>query len=595
MTIKNIFNAIYNSFLICWKTSKHFFALRFFIQSCVSFFPIILLYLSKLLIDKISNDYFTGSVVLTSYIQIILFILAISLLVKIFDIVNGYISEIHRDKIRKYIEIAIINKTRSLDISFFDSPHFYNELLNISTDSYALDHTVWLSMDALKVVIQFVTAFILLFNVSVWMSFVVIALFVPYFLCNNHYILYKYKWNRDQAPNIRKRFYISYIFKNRETAKESRIFNYGKTLLGWYNNSWQDWFKDKKKILDKETLQKAIFVSIPQVGIVAIWLYIISRILIKQLTIGDFSLYTGMLTQLGANISGLAVIIASISSEGKKFANYNKFMRWDAKVKDQGTMELCEIQTIEFQNVSFKYPNAQIYALQDVSFIINSCDKVALVGENGAGKTTIINLLLRLYDPESGKVLINGINIKEYSLATLRKKFSVLLQDFPHYAFTLKESIALADWEKATDIDSINRACERVGLENLIKKMPKGLDTHITRQFDSKDGVELSVGEKQKIALARAFYRDSNIIILDEPSSALDAKAEKEIFDIIHKHSKDKIALFVSHRLSNVVNADKIIVLSNGVIKECGNHHELIRISGLYSELFNIQAQRYKV
>ena len=286
--------------------------------------------------------------------------------------------------------------------------------------------------------------------------------------------------------------------------------------------------------------------------------------------------------------------MANILDNNIRITNFNKFLEWESLLKPCGTKKPESYFTIEFRDVSFQYPGSNKYVLENLNFSINSNEKVALVGKNGAGKSTIIKLILRYYDPTTGKILINGTDIKEYDIEILRKQFTVMFQDYANYAFTIKENITIADMDNKDNDEKVMDSCIKSGAENLISKFDKGIDTYLTGMFE-EDGKELSGGEWQKIGLARTFFREGKIVVLDEPSAALDPEAEHYIFKKFSELSEGKGAILISHRLANIIMVDKIIVLDKTRIVEVGTHKELIERKGHYAYLFGLQAEKYKV
>jgi ABC-type multidrug transport system fused ATPase/permease subunit len=250
------------------------------------------------------------------------------------------------------------------------------------------------------------------------------------------------------------------------------------------------------------------------------------------------------------------------------------------------------MHTIEFENVSFKYPDKEKYVLKNINLKLSGCDRIVLVGLNGPGKTTLIKLLTRLYDPTEGRILLDGEDIRSYSPEALYDIFGIVFQDFGKYSLTVRENIAFGDVKRSHDDDEIALAATRADADSFIEKLSHGYDTPLTRLFE-EDGIELSGGQWQRLSVARAFYKESEILILDEPTAALDAIAEKEVYDRFAELSADRMSIFVSHRLSSAVGADKIVVLGEGEIVEIGSHSELMAAKGAYHKLFSTQAENY--
>ena len=327
-----------------------------------------------------------------------------------------------------------------------------------------------------------------------------------------------------------------------------------------------------------------------------LFLFVAYNVIYKNGEIGDYSLYTGALTSIAGYVTTLLTATATIY-EGTLFINnIIDFMNEESTVvptvKEPLKPQKGGDHVIEFKNVTFRYPGTKRDVLKNVNITLRKGDSVVLVGLNGAGKTTLIKLLTRLYDPTEGVIYLDGHDIREYDLKALYNLYGIIFQDFGRYAETVSDNISFGDVNEEDDRERVRLAAERSDADEFIGKLPNAFDTPLTRLFE-ENGVELSGGQWQKLSVARAFYKNSDILILDEPTASLDAIAEREIFDCFTELKKDKLTVFVSHRLSSAVSASKIIVISDGEIIECGTHDELMAKQGEYYHLFTTQAERY--
>ena len=310
-------------------------------------------------------------------------------------------------------------------------------------------------------------------------------------------------------------------------------------------------------------------------------------------TVGSLQYNISVFGNIQNSLSALSKKSVEIWSATERLNELKEFLKLKTIAENSGRMKLSSpVVTIEFKNVWFKYPNAEDYVLRGCSFFIDRDQKVCFVGENGSGKTTIVKLILRLYDVSEGEILINGVNVKEYDVYSLRSVFGILFQDYTRYSLTLREAIALSDMKDCGDDTKLQRACEKTGFNEIISGWDGGFDSVLGREF-SDDGHDFSGGQWQLLSLTRAYFRDKKVMILDEPSAALDPMAENLIFDKVYKNKALSSAVMISHRLSNTILADKIFVVEDGKISEEGNHDDLIKLSGEYSHLFNLQAKRY--
>ncbi|MBQ9920269.1 MAG: ABC transporter ATP-binding protein, partial [Clostridia bacterium] len=414
-------------------------------------------------------------------------------------------------------------------------------------------------------------------------------------------VAYKYRkktfnyirWN---SKDRREMAYYSGLITNKDLIKEIRIFGLSDLFVNRYKETFKRYFKGLKKIYVKEGFLNMLVSMLSALSHCALFLYVAWQVWLGKIKVGNYSLYTGALNSITSGINSLISLTSTIY-EGTLFIdNLIVFMEEKPTILT-GDKKISKIKRhvpheIEFRNLSFKYPGTERYIIKNLNVTIKAGDTVALVGVNGAGKTTLIKLITRLYDPTEGEILLDGKNLKEYDPEELYDIYGIIFQDFGKYAVTVSENIAFGEVNNDADKEKIKLAAEQSNATEFISRLPKEYDTPLMRYFE-EDGIELSIGQWQKLSVARAFYSDSDILILDEPTASLDAIAEQEIYDQFDSLRKDKTTIFVSHRLSSATTADVIFVLDNGELVECGPHNELMKNKGVYYKLFTTQAGRY--
>lgn len=506
--------------------------------------------------------------------------------------VNMYYQSLHNDKINNIINIKFAEKTSSLDIAYYDTAQYYNELENVRRDSGVLPLFTWTFIDCVKAVVQLIIAASILINLNIYMTFILIATAFPGSIAEIKLTYKIYKWDRTHIKETRKMGYLMSLFSNVNTVRDIKMYGIFNYLIEKYNVIWREWFKNRKKILKLQNILTTILLLIPEIIIAGMIIYIGINILNGQNTVGDYSLYGGCIGQLSVSIYLISRTISQMYTHKSRVDNYINFMNWENNVKNGNIKHIYEPLEIEFVDVSFKYPNTDRYVLKRLNFKISGKEKIGIVGLNGAGKSTLIKLILRFYDPSEGKILLNGIDLKQYDQYSLWKNFSVLFQGYTNYAFTLKENITISNYEERENMGKIKYAAEKGDIINIINRYNTGLDTYISRAYE-EDGQQLSVGEEQKVAISRTFFRDSHIIILDEPSASLDPQAEHKIFIKFNELCENKALILITHRLSSITMVNRIIVINEGEIIEDGSHYELMKQNGMYNSLYNLQASKY--
>lgn len=518
----------------------------------------------------------------------------LKLALKSFSDVKGTFLQEH---LGAYIDVQISKKLSELDPATFEKSEFQDVIAQLEGIKGSLQMHLIRFAGLIDATFKFITAAVVLsFTFPLFAPVVIIAT-IPSYLVWDRYRIKTWPFYVEKRSVVtRVSEYIKTLLSSDSTSKESAIFNTGSTLLGKIKQAQKKYFTEFSAENDK-WFARIFGARIIQFGSFIYTQYLnLTKVLQGTLSIGQFALVFQQSLNLVFSAEEILNMYSSMEARNKYLDKFFDFFTTKKVITSPDhpiALPNTPIpHTIEFKDVSFKYPGTTRYVLKNFNLIINSGEKIALVGENGAGKTTIIKLLLRFHDVTSGEVLINGVNITEIDLDTWHQYIGALFQDFIKYQFTFKENVYLGDLSKSNQEKWLKQAITKSGADKFLDTLPKGIDQVVGKMFDG--GIDLSGGQWQKLALARAFFRDAPILILDEPTSAIDAKAEYEIFQNVQSLQKDKTVLIISHRFSTVRHADRILVLSDGKIIEAGNHSELIKLKGLYAELFEIQAQGYK-
>ena len=517
---------------------------------------------------------------------------------KILGRLNSMVTAIAGEKVANHIKMNIITKARDVDMRSFDNPDFYEKLENANREAGMRPlHILSATFNVISSVISAVSFVVVLATLSPIAPLLIICAAVPGAIVNYVYRNRNFQYMRRHSKERREMMYYSGLMVNKDMAKEIKLLGLGNTFIGKYKSVFERYYKGIRSLIVREGVTQVIVAFLSVLANCALFVYIAYNIVFEGGMIGDYSLYTGALTSISSYVSTLLTATATIY-EGTLFINnLIDFTKEEVTVvptlKEPIKPDLDAPHTIELRNVSFSYPGTDRRVIDNVSLTFNPAESVVLVGLNGAGKTTLIKLITRLYDPTEGEILLDGRDIREYDVAALHDMFGIVFQDFGKYAESAKENIVFGDINRNYTDEEVVAAAVHGNSDGFISELPDGYDTPLTRIFE-ENGIELSGGQWQKLSVSRAFYKKSEILILDEPTASLDAIAEQEIFNQFRELSRGKITVFVSHRLSSAVDADKIVVLENGKVVEEGNHEQLMQKKGKYHTLFTTQASRYQ-
>jgi ATP-binding cassette subfamily B protein len=429
-----------------------------------------------------------------------------------------------------------------------------------------------------------------------WMALVALIAPLPAFFASMRYGWWGYQMMRRQSPLRREMSYYNNLLTTDTYNKEIKLFTLGDFFIKLYRTLYNRYYIEARSIIVPRYLA-SFFWGLGSLLVNGfIYLYIALQTVAGHITLGKLTFYSQAALSVGSSFQSLLSGISSTYENNLFINTLFEFLDYQPRIVSppNGLKPEGDDLTIEFRNVSFTYPGRESAgaALRNVSFRIEPGEAIALVGRNGAGKTTIVKLLTRLYDPDEGQILVNGHDIREYDLAALRDRIGVIFQDYVTYWLSAARNIGVGSIAAIDDQEGVRVAAGKSGASAVIEKLPDGYETMLGKWFDS--GQQLSGGEWQKIALARAFMRDASLLILDEPTSSLDPQAEYEVFARFRELTQGKSAIFISHRFSTVRLANRILVLENGGIRESGTHEELLALEGRYAELFSLQAEAYR-
>ncbi len=511
--------------------------------------------------------------------------------------------QIYNPKVRERLHIAmhseLFQQAVRIDLEKYDDPDFYNDF--VWSMEQSLEHAAGLMEDTGMLISRIVASITLtgvLLQINVWIAITVLGSAVAVILLSFLQNRWKLKFQNAINPIERKSKYIRRVFMLPDFAKELRTSAVTENLFSAYQETMKEKRKTNLRYGRKVVLLEWGINSIQVLGDGGLMLLTLYLLLVrKSLGLGAFAISVNAGARMQWVLSELIRRLMKYHEHGIFIEKIIRFLNCEPKITD-GSLEAEPFETLEVKNVSFAYPSgtkegkaSEKKALKEVNFTIRRGEKIAIVGYNGAGKTTLTKLIMRLYDPDSGEICYNGRSLKEYTLDSLRSRMASVFQDYRIFAASIAENVVGGDFDQE-QAEAVEAALEKSTFADKLKTLPKGIDTQLTREFDA-EGTQLSGGEQQKIAIARAFYRNAELIILDEPSSALDPDGEYALNQAIASYAEDRTVIFISHRLSSTRLADRIYMFADGVLAECGTHEELMQANGKYAYMFRLQAEKY--
>jgi ATP-binding cassette subfamily B protein len=580
---------------IVWESGPLVVALGLVFRLASSLIPLAALWITKLIIDGIVQAVSTHQPVKPMLWWLVAAEFAIAIFGSSLGRIVDYLDALLADKYTRHISIQVMKHSAELDLIAYEDPVFYDRLERArvqATDRLGMIQSIG------RLVQQVITAAslsvsILLF--SPWLLLLLIAGILPAFLGESHFAFLGYAKNFRQTPIRRELDYLRVLGGSREAAKELKLFGLKDFLIARFTRLSDRIYGENVDLARRRLIAGSLLSMIGTVGYYSAYVYVIWRTVTGALTIGELTFLTGAIVQASSNIQQIFSTLSSIADQALFLTDLLAFFEMQPTIRSKPHALPAPrpiVRGFEFRNVSFRYPGTSRLVLDGLDLHLRAGERIALIGENGEGKTTLVKLMTRLYDPVEGQVLLDGVDLREYNLEDLYREIGVIFQDFMRYEMTARENIAVGRIGELNDLPLLQAAADKSMANEVIERLPRDYEQMLGRRFEN--GVDLSGGEWQKIALARAYLRDAQVLILDEPTAALDARSEFEVFQRFAELTAGKSALFISHRFSTVRMADRIIVLHNGRIAEDGNHHALLNLGGRYAGMFEMQAASYR-
>jgi ATP-binding cassette subfamily B protein len=580
---------------IVWQSGPVVVTLGLIFRLITSLVPIAALWITKLIIDGIVHAISSHQSVPSSLWWLAATEFGIAIFGSVLNRVIDFLDALLADKYTRYVSIEVMQHAAGLDLIAYEDPVFYDRLERArvqATDRLGMIQSIG------RLVQQMITAAslsvaIVLF--SPWLLLLLIAGIIPAFLGESHFAFLGYARNFRQTPIRRELDYLRILGGSREAAKELKLFGLKDFLIERFTRLSDLIYRENVDLARRRLIAGSFLSTIGTAGYYSAYVYVIWRTVTGSVTIGELTFLTGAIVQASGNIQQIFSTLSSIADQALFLTDLLAFFEMRPTIRSKPNALPAPrpiVRGFEFRNVSFRYPGASRLALNGLNVTLRAGERVALVGENGEGKTTLVKLMTRLYDPVEGQVLLDGVDLREYSLEDLYREIGVIFQDFMRYEMTARENIAVGRVDEIDNLPLLEIAADKSMADEVIRKLPREYEQMLGRRFEN--GVDLSGGEWQKVALARAYLRDAQVLILDEPTAALDARSEFEVFQRFAELTAGKTALFISHRFSTVRMAQRILVLEKGRIAEDGSHEQLFRLGGRYAEMFEMQAASYR-
>ena len=583
-------------FKLVWQTSRWMTIGNFALRIARSIMPLAILWVGKHIIDEVvhlSND---GAGQSQEYLwKLVALEFGLAILTDILSRAINLMDGLLGDLFSNYTSVRIMKHAATLDLDQFEDSVFYDKLERARQQT--VGRTVLLSqvMSQIQdlITMGFLAVGLVAFNP--WLIVVLLVTILPAFLGESYFNDQSYALSRKRTPERRELDYVRYLGASDETAKEVKVFNLSGFIISRFRTLSERFYTENKHLSLQRSVWGTFFAFLGSAGYYLAYVYIIYRTISGGITIGELTFLAGSFRQMRSLIEGVLLRFTAVSQGAIYLSDFFEFFEIEAKIRNLPKAKPFPNpirEGFKFEDVGFQYAHSERWANRHLSFTLHPDEKLALVGENGSGKTTLVKLLARLYDPTEGRILLDGVDLKQYDLDELRMNVGIIFQDYLRYQMTFAQNIAVGNIQEQDNRALIENSARQSLADVLAEKLPFHYDQMLGKRFSQ--GVELSGGEWQKVALARAYMKDAQLLILDEPTAALDARAEYEVFQRFAELTKGKSAVLISHRFSTVRMADRILVLEKGQLIEIGSHEELILKKGRYAELFDLQAMGYR-
>ena len=580
---------------LVWQTHRGFTLATIILRLLRTSIPIGTLYVAKLLIDEvikiIQNPQHNHSFLWTLIIIEFCFMLFSELLNRLVSLIESLLGDLFSNK----SSVVLMQHAATLDLSQFEDATFYDKLSRARQQTIG---RVTLMSQVLSQMQDCITLLALGFGLiffNAWLILILIIAVIPSFFSETYFNNSSYSLVKSWTPQRRELDYLRLMGASDQSAKEVKIFGLSDFIIKRFSQLSDTYYLANRSLSIRRAIWGIVFSGLGSVGYYIAYSYIVWQTLQGKLSIGDLTFLAGSFGRMQGLLQGILTRFSGMAQSVLYLQDLFDFLKMKPNI--YSPLEALSMpkpiqKGFIFEDVGFKYPNSEVWAVRHLSFELKAGEKLALVGENGAGKTTITKLISRLYLPDEGKILLDGHNINDYNLELYQKEIGVIFQDFLRFQMTAGTNIAVGKIESQDDNILIAKSAMLGLADSVIEKLPKKYDQLLGKSF--KDGVEISGGEWQKIAIARAYMRNAQLLVLDEPTAALDARAEFEVFKRFTELTESKSAILISHRFSTVRIADRILVLQRGRMLALGSHEQLLAQGGLYAELFNLQAEGYK-
>jgi ATP-binding cassette, subfamily B, bacterial len=588
-----------------WQTEPRYVAGILVLRVARSAVPLAVLWIGKLIVDEVVhaiNVTSAGGPVSWARLATLLLVeLAIALAGEGLSRLSALLESLLGDLFANRTSVQLMQHAASLDLEQFENAEIYDKLERARRQTVGRIGLFTMLLATLQDLITLVSLSVALAVYVPWLLVLLVVAVLPSLLGETHFASLGYSLLYSWTPERRQLDYLRYIGASDISAKELKLFGLSDFLVGRYGRLSDEFYQANKSLAVRRSVVSTLLAAVGTLGYYGAYAVIIYLTVVGHqsragpFTIGVLTFLAGSFRQSRDLIQRVLLSLSQVFEQSLYLEDLFSFLDIEPSIRLQPGARQVPVPIgtgFAFEGVGFKYPGSEHWAVRGLDFSLSPGERLALVGENGAGKTTLVKLLARLYDPTEGRILLDGVDLKEYDVESLRRNVGVIFQDFVKYDFVLKENIAVGNIGRLADEPAIHTAAERSLADGVAQRLAGRYDQMLGKRFEG--GVDLSGGEWQKVALARAYMRDAQLLILDEPTAALDARAEYEVFLRFSELTKGRMAVLISHRFSTVRMADRILVLKNGQLVEQGTHEALVALGGLYSELFHLQAAGYR-